>query len=105
MNTDNTAVIAATETNPGAEHKAKAAKKAAPVLSAEQNAVASTLDAIKALTKANVHSGPAMDALQVVLLEAVANAGGTVARGNTLYIVRDEVLTTIDLTPGNLVRV
>lgn len=104
MHTDNTAVIAATETN-AAETKAKAAKKAAPALSAEQAAVASTLDAIKALAKAGVTDGPAMVALQQVLVDAVANAGGTVARGNTLYIVRGEVLAAIDLTPGTLVRV
>lgn len=99
MHTDNTAVIAATET------KAKVVKKAAPVLSPEQAAVASTMDAIKALSKAGVTSGPAWDAMQSILVEAVANAGGTVARGNTLYIVRNEILVTIDLTPGTLVRV
>lgn len=102
MSIDNTAELVNANVK---SEKAKPARKPAPALSPAHTTVKQNLDALSQLRKVMSDDNPAIPIVVEQLINSIEAVGGTVARGNTLYIVRDGVLSMIDLTPGTLVRV
>lgn len=102
MSIDNTAELVNAGTK---SEKVKPARKPVPALSPAHAKVKENLDALAQLRKVVSDDNPAIPAVIGQLVASIKEVGNTVARGNTLYMVVDDELTTIDLTPGTLVRV